>query len=731
VPVNLGEGYVPIYLTGMSGFRAGLSAAHRQLTASIHRMDAVARKARFGLMLAAGATAGAMRIAGGFEQGMARVKALSGATGGTFDALRDQALLLGQTTVFTSRQAADAMSFFALAGFDAQKIMQAMPATLDLAAAGQIDVAESADIAAKIMAGMGIEATELTYVMDVLTKAFTTSNTDLRMLGDAFKYVGPIGKASGKSIEELTASIMAMSNAGIQGQMAGVALRSILIRLQAQPGEVQKALAMLGVEIEDESGKMKHLADIVDEVRAAMEGHTSMQQQQIVAMLAGTRAAAAFAVMMEEGGDAIRGMESRLEGAAGTTKRMATEMIDTLFGALKLLWSAVERLAIAFGSRLTPQIRSLTESLTELTKDLADNKGGMLDNAMVAAEMATKWGLLLAVLPSVMSAMASLMMITAIGGPLGLGLTALSAALVVIVGSFAEAEATGGDFFEVLSRNIGVLTGITKETERAERALARFNDELQNLPSLGPEEFEGTREQMTEEIERLREAARKEREWGTRGGAYEEAARAVAPGGKPLTEWEALGVLFGPQIDIGGVLYDRIRYAITGKTGEILAQEFDTAADVLENRLNLMAEEAEIVKRVEAMGRRLFPKHIVGRISPAELAEARIRKHMRAEEGPDSYRRMLQAAGVTTGERPMFDELGQPIMVEHAVVETDKAEASKARMEFSGVMDFWKRMQQQIADDKIAKDQLAVLNDIKVGQDEQTAAIKLLDGGLD
>jgi len=481
VALKFGEGYVPIYLTGMAGFRAGLASAHQQLTASIHKMDAVARQAKFGLLLAGAATAGALKIGGGFEQGMARVKALTGATGESFDALKTQALTLGRTTVFTARQSAEAMSYFALAGFDATKIMQAMPATLNVAAAGQIDVAQAADIAAKVMAGMGLEATELEHTMDVLTKAFTSSNTDLLMLGDAFKYVGPVAKSSGKAIEEITAAIMAMSNAGVQGQMAGTALRNILIRLTAQPSEVKKALALLGVEIGDSSGKMKHLATIVDEVKTAMQRFTPMERQAITAMLAGTRAVAAFTVMLEEGGDAIREMESRLQGAAGTAKRIADIQLDTLIGSLKLLWSAVEGVAVAFADRLIPEIRKTADHLTKLASAVAKGNTEAIDGAIKWAKLAARIAAVAVIAPVVMKMFSGLTTLgLGIGAVVGGGwaailvaaLMAVATALGVLGVAFAESKVAGRSFSDVLTE-YGKSVGLVSDAQVAAATAAR------------------------------------------------------------------------------------------------------------------------------------------------------------------------------------------------------------------------------------------------------------------
>ena len=168
-------------------------------------------------LASAAMAAAATKTAASFEQSMARVRALSGATDVEFRKLEQTALDLGRSTVFSARQAAEAMQFFALAGFKTNEITAALPKTLQLAAAAQIEIAQAADIASKALKGLGLEASEMGRVGDVLTKAFTSANTDLIGLGAALQKVGPIGRGAGKEIEELTAVIQLFSDVGIQG----------------------------------------------------------------------------------------------------------------------------------------------------------------------------------------------------------------------------------------------------------------------------------------------------------------------------------------------------------------------------------------------------------------------------------------------------------------------------------------------------------------------------------
>jgi len=479
--LKFGEGYVPIYLTGMDAFKSGLASAHRTLTTSIHRMDAVARQAKFGLLIAGAATAGALKIGGGFEQGMARVKALTGATGESFNALETQALTLGRTTVFTARQSAEAMSYFALAGFDANKIMAAMPATLNVAAAGQMDVAQAADITAKVMAGMGLEAKDLNHTMDVLTKAFTSSNTTLSQLGEAFRYVGPVAKTAGVELEEVTALLMAVSNAGIQASQAGTTLRGALARMAAQPKELKDVFEGLGVAITDASGGLRPLADIFDDLNRAMEPLGEMDRMGRMMTAFGMRAGPGMLELLSVGGDAIRDMQAKLKDAGGTAQRVADVPLDTLFGSLKLLWSAFEGIDNAISKELSPKLRKFVDHLRDMASAIAKGDSATVKQTLHLLEMGVRWSTLAVLIPVVLRSMrlvvGVMMAMTTQAALASGGLTLLAGGIALLLQTFVQSRLTGEGFGTTLSNNTKALFGLKSGAEDAAEAIKKLNRE--------------------------------------------------------------------------------------------------------------------------------------------------------------------------------------------------------------------------------------------------------------
>ena len=195
-----------------------LGEARLRLTANAKDLNSKVKKAQAGLktagiaMTAAGAAilaplAAGVKIFAEYEQNMAKVRAVSGATEAEFAALDAVAREMGRTTVFTARESAEALSFMAMAGMEAHDSVAALPHVLNLAAAGQLELGNAADIVTNIMAGYGLTTEELGLAVDVLTKGFTSANTDLQQLGDAFTYAGPVAKAAGIEFEETAAAL--------------------------------------------------------------------------------------------------------------------------------------------------------------------------------------------------------------------------------------------------------------------------------------------------------------------------------------------------------------------------------------------------------------------------------------------------------------------------------------------------------------------------------------------
>ena len=293
-----------------------------------------------------------------FEKSMARVRALTNATSGEFKDLQNEARSLAMTTVFSADQAAEAMQFFALAGYEVDEIYGALPATLDLAVVGAMDVAEATDIAVKIMAGFGIAAKDFGKTVDVLSVAMTNANTSMVQLGNALKFVGPVASASGYAIEEVTAALMVLANAGLQGEMGGTALRNIMMKLAKPSTEAADQMEKLGISAIGAFGQLKPLGSIIDDLNEKLGHLGSGQKLKILATMFEARALPGVAALMAQGGGKLMEFEDKLkvEGRAEEVKQI---QMDTVGARWDVLISNLKELAIAVGTELAPMIKEL------------------------------------------------------------------------------------------------------------------------------------------------------------------------------------------------------------------------------------------------------------------------------------------------------------------------------------------------------------------------------------
>ena len=304
-------------------------------------------------LVAMGAAAG---IAfGGFEKNMNRVKALTGETGKAFTDMTALAKELGKTTQFSASEAADAMGFLAMAGFKAEDIMSTLPGVLQLAASAQLDLASAADITTNILTGYGRTVEQVSETNDILVKAFTSANTDLVQLGQAFKFVGPVAKGAGIAFEEATAMLALMGNAGIQASMAGTGLRGAIVRLLNPTNKITKALARNGIITKDATGQLLPMSDVVQQL-----GERSVDAADMMTIF-GMRAGPAMVGLVGQGHEAIRKLTGSLEEAGGIAARVANIQMEGLNGAFIRFKSAAEGMMIEVGEQLAPMFIDIFE----------------------------------------------------------------------------------------------------------------------------------------------------------------------------------------------------------------------------------------------------------------------------------------------------------------------------------------------------------------------------------
>ncbi len=276
-----------------------------------------------------------------FEKTMATVGGVMRATASEQRNLTAAARKMGEITEYSATQAAESLQFLGMAGFEADKAIAALPGTLDLATAGQLDLGRAADIATNALTAMGLEVEELGRVNDVFVGTITRSNTNMDMLAESFRYAAPLARAYGYSIEELSGLIGMLGNAGIQGSMAGTQLAMSMLKANA----IAKEFGFTSSDV----------IDVLDDMRKA--GFTA---GEVIAKF-GPRAGRAMGVLFEAT-DAARAFQERLGLVAGEAKKLADTMRDTMWGIRKELTSVVESLKLDMYKQWQNELKSVFES---------------------------------------------------------------------------------------------------------------------------------------------------------------------------------------------------------------------------------------------------------------------------------------------------------------------------------------------------------------------------------
>jgi len=400
---------------------------------------------RLGTTMSAAITAPMAAIAGSsfkvamdFEASMAKVKAVSGATAEEFKALENQAKQLGKTTVFTASDVANLQTEFAKLGFTAQEIDQVTEATLYLAQATDSDLAKAAEVAGATLRGFGMDAVETGRVTDVMAKSFSTSALDMDSFADSMKYVAPVANAAGLSIEETTAMLGTLANAGIKGSQAGTALRRIIADMGSEGGPTTEKIAAL-------AEKGMTLEDAFDEV--------------------GRSAQTALLVLSENTAQTTE-LTGTFDQAAGAAKGMADIMNDTSEGAMKRMQSAIEGAQIALGEALAPTMERMMGMLERAAGWFSGLSSSMRNTIIVISGILAALGPLLFVLPQIMATMELLLPVFAgISAPILAAIAAIAAAVYLIYDNWDAikayfTEGAGATFFDGVVEYVNTAIGL-------------------------------------------------------------------------------------------------------------------------------------------------------------------------------------------------------------------------------------------------------------------------------
>lgn len=434
-------------------------------------------------MVVGGAVAAAIGVAvksaADFEQQLSRVKAISGATESEFIKLRESALNLGASTTKSASEVAIAMEGMAASGFNANEIMSAMPGIIAASEAAGADLGKTAEVVASAINGFGLEAKDASRIADVLSTSANISAADIDTLGQSFKYIAPVASQMGYDIEEVSAAIGLMSDAGLDGSSAGTSLRASLLALSTPSKQQAELMEELGLQMENGVYSADSLSQMVGELETATEGMTEAEKVATISRLVGTEASAGMLTLMAAGPAVIDDMTGSLKDSAGAAQATADVMSDNLYGSLDELSGALESLGIELGEEFIPLFRDLIDAGAELvswisgfdTESMKMSLAFVGITAAVAATLATVGKLTIALSAFAMS-------------PVGAAIVGVS----LLAGVIGTAALASDDMKQVTFETTDALIA---EQEALNNSVGRY------------EELKGAMELSTDELKRF------------------------------------------------------------------------------------------------------------------------------------------------------------------------------------------------------------------------------------
>lgn len=466
-----------------------------------------------------------VQTAAGFEYTMSAVSAIAGSSTEEAAELSAAAKEMGATTVFTAQESAEALQTMALAGWETGDMIAGLPAVIKLAAASGEDLTEVTSILSDGMHAFGLEGESATKKFaDVLTKAATSSNTTVGLLGESLSHVETSAGNLGYSIEDVSIALAAMANQALKGSVSGTALNTMLTRMSGANATARKEMDALGLSMYDSSGQAKPLLQFLTELRGALQGFgDDSQAAQIAAYkLAGQRGMRGLLALVNSSDEAWQSLVDDVYSYAGAADMIANQRLDNFTGQVTLLKSAQEALQTTVGEAVLPLATDGAKILTSLTQkinDVAAASPGLVTGVTTAA-----YGFqgLLSVVSSVSGGLANFAIIANTVNPewtaklLGtlsqIGMIAGAASAITILGAALTAAALAAREADP------AFDAITSSLEAAESAAARAKEEFEEQIST----FQNNRDAADYLIDELDSLLQIEAEHGGQESAIKE-----------------------------------------------------------------------------------------------------------------------------------------------------------------------------------------------------------------
>lgn len=409
-----------------------------------------------------GVAAASVTVAANFEQQMSKVQAISGATAEETDKLTESARQWGRDTKYSATEAGEAFEYMALAGWKTDDMLEGIGGILNLAAASAMDLGTASDIVTDYLTAFGLSAKDAGKFADEMAYAMSHSNTTTEALGEAYKNCAATAASMGYSVEETTAVLMTMANAGVKGGEAGTALNAIMTRLATDTKGCATELSKYGVEVYDAQGNMNSLSSILTGVRGAWNNLTDEQQANLAKTIAGTNQFSALQTIMSglsdeaiASGMSFSDYSEALQNCDGTASDMAATMQDNLLGRLTQLKSKLEDVGITIGNSLMPFMEKAVAKIGELADKFASLSPQQQETILKIAGVVAALGPLLTITGKAIT----------VSGQISKGVGK-------VVGKLAEMGTTAGGATGGMSVLKGALTAITSPVGIAIAAIA-------------------------------------------------------------------------------------------------------------------------------------------------------------------------------------------------------------------------------------------------------------------
>lgn len=415
----------------------------------------------------AGLGTAATKLASDFEGSMSKVQAISGSNVDQMEALTDKAIEMGAKTKFSAKESADAFTYMAMAGWKAEEMIDGIGGIMSLAAADGLDLATTSDIVTDALTAFGLQASDSAHFADVLAQASSSANTNVSMLGESFKYVAPVAGALGYSVEDIAVALGLMANSGIKASQAGTTLRAAMTRMIKPTDKAAAAMEKYGITLTNEDGTMKSYAEVMDMLRDKLGGLSEAEQAKTATILFGQEAMSGMLAIINASEKDFNSLTDAINNSEGRADSMAETMMNNLGGAIEQLMGALESLAIKIGTALTPTIRKIAESITEIVEKLNTLSDAQVEQIIQIA--------------AVVAAIGPLLLIVGKLGSAFTGLMSTISALPAILSSFTAIGAALGPILAVGAAIAGLITVFKKLYEENEQFRTQITEFWENI----------------------------------------------------------------------------------------------------------------------------------------------------------------------------------------------------------------------------------------------------------